>query len=240
MGLRVNEAHRLIAEAGFAVGRLQRTLTDRHPDGLIIAQSPRPQTRVRPGTAIGLTVAESGVRVPHLWGMHISKAAKILGQAGLVPGNITRSQRSGMAQDTVISQWPAAGNLIRRGNRVNLTIAIEAPTAPPSVYRDPAPPVYQAPTSPPAPYRTPSPPPDIYRAPTPPVLPVPMEILKPCTIPNVIGGDEKRAIAMLRAAGFGYRIVSRLSGNRISRQTPAPGAKALCGSTVELIVGTIY
>ncbi len=119
----VDRAHELLGRAGLKVGSQQRQLVANAAAGNVIGQNPPPGERVRKFSPVSLTVAEAGVEVPSLTGVSYRRATVILKGVGLSTSNPTRHPRADMAADTVISQSPRAGTLVRQGTHVHLDIS---------------------------------------------------------------------------------------------------------------------
>lgn len=121
--MHIDQALYLIREKNLIMGRQLKELTDRYREGTIIGQSILPGTRVYPGTAIDLTVAEAGVRVPNIENISLQQADQILNNTGLYRGNITQIQTDRYSSGTIMSQWPRAGTLVRRGSTIDIEMA---------------------------------------------------------------------------------------------------------------------
>lgn len=207
----VDRAHELLGRAGLQVGSEQRQLVHNVAAGTVISQNPPPGERVRKFSPVSLTIAEAGVQVPSLTGMSYKRAMMILRGAGLSTGNPTTHPRADMAADTVISQSPKAGTLVRQGTNVHLDISQK--------------PVAVAPV--------PLTVPPVFRSPT-------QRMQAACTVPYIMHQTENIAVSMIRKAGLVPRIDLRLGGKQIvTRQAPRGNTTAVCGSTVTYSIGRL-
>lgn len=90
---------------------------------LVVGQDPAPGNRVRPGTNVTLRVANPGVRVPNLTGRPEKEATSLLRQANLGVGYISRQYHDRYPSYIVTHQSPAAGQVVRPGSTVALTVS---------------------------------------------------------------------------------------------------------------------
>ncbi|WP_117625013.1 SUMF1/EgtB/PvdO family nonheme iron enzyme, partial [Sedimentisphaera salicampi] len=65
----------------------------------------------------------SDVEVPSVWGLSEAEAEEAIFSAGLSVGSLTQQHSLSFPQDTVISQYPAAGESVPYGSGVNLTVS---------------------------------------------------------------------------------------------------------------------
>ncbi len=93
------------------------------PD-VILSQSPSPNTQVKTGSAVDLVVSQSSmVVVPSLAGKSLEGALRSLSDHQLQVGNIERNPKADVARDTVLQEFPAAGEQVKGGSKVDLMIA---------------------------------------------------------------------------------------------------------------------
>jgi hypothetical protein len=107
------------------------------PDGEVVAQHPASGGEVKKGSSIRLNVSNgesattqpttttttqpATVTVPDLTRMRLSVARRFLGERGLVAN--TRHVPSSLPRDRVVSQHPAPGTTLRRGDHVFVTVS---------------------------------------------------------------------------------------------------------------------
>jgi beta-lactam-binding protein with PASTA domain len=121
-GRPLGDARQLLARSGLRVGRSNDQLVESGVDGAVLSQSIPPGTRVARDTAVDVTVAASGVRVPSLVGSPESSASAVLQRSGLLLGSVSRQAGPGKP-GTVIDQKPSSGTLVRRQSSVSIVVA---------------------------------------------------------------------------------------------------------------------
>jgi beta-lactam-binding protein with PASTA domain len=91
--------------------------------GTVLAQSPKPGARAKPGTTVVLQVAKgnAAVSVPNVVGQSRAQAASALQQAGLKA--TTAQVPSSQPKGTVVAQNPAGGQKVSTGSGVRLNIS---------------------------------------------------------------------------------------------------------------------
>jgi len=207
----VDQAHELLGRVGLKVVSQQRQLVANAVAGAVIGQNPPPGERVRKFSPVSLTIAEAGVEVPPLTGMHYKRAMEILRRAGLATSDPTRQQRADMAADTVISQSPRAGTLVRQGTNVHLEISQKPVAVVPMPLPMPQPPKLEM-----------------------------LQMQPLCRVPDIMHKTENAAMSMIRKAGLIPQVDFRLGGEQVvTRQVPPGNTTAACGSTVTFSIGRL-
>lgn len=91
----------------------------------IVAQSPKAGTRLVYGKTVDLVVSQGSVnlvKMPALEGLNLDNASKILIESELVVGNIIYVDNQTYLPNTVLHQSIKAGELIKKGTPVDLTV----------------------------------------------------------------------------------------------------------------------
>jgi eukaryotic-like serine/threonine-protein kinase len=109
--------------AGLRVG----TTTEQPSDlakGLVISSSPAAGTDTAPGTAVDLMVSHGPeeIEVPDLTHKGVSKARKMLQDAGLAVGTTRYDYDEDYGGNVVLRQNPAAGTRVPKGTKVDLDV----------------------------------------------------------------------------------------------------------------------
>ncbi len=94
------------------------------PRGQVIGSTPAALARVRAGRRVALVIS-SGKReigVPNLVGLGLTEAERILADTALTAGQVTR-RHSDQPAGQVVSQKPAAGRKLTRGEKVDLIVS---------------------------------------------------------------------------------------------------------------------
>lgn len=125
-----------IENTGLTLGTVTEQVADQ-PRGLVIASSPPAGTKIElPGSVdIVLSKGPATVQVPDLYGRSVGEARSMIEQIGLRIAGISRDTSSLQPENTVIRQYPAAGQNIGAGGPVSLTVSHFPP--PPSIQIDP-------------------------------------------------------------------------------------------------------
>jgi hypothetical protein len=123
-GNTVSEATAKLEALHLAVGtKTVRDAPTKDPD-TVLNQSPSPNTRVKTGSTVDLILSQSSmVEIPRLVGMSLDDARRTLADRQLQVGNIDREPKAGVAHDTVLQQFPDAGERAKDGSKVGLMVA---------------------------------------------------------------------------------------------------------------------
>ena len=103
--------------------------------GTVLAQSPKPGARAKPGTNVILQVAKgnAAVSVPNVVGQTQQQAVSTLQQAGLKA--TTAQVPSSQAKGTVVAQNPAAAQKVSQGSSVRVNVSKGSATPPTTTTR---------------------------------------------------------------------------------------------------------
>src|SRR3954471_6016930 len=129
------QARIAIENTGLTLGNVSEQLAEQ-PRGLVIATSPPAGTKVQlPGAVdIVLSKGPATVQVPDLYGRTVGEARSMIEQIGLRIAGVSRDTSSIQPENTVIRQFPAAGQSVSAGGPVSLTVSHFPP--PPSIRID--------------------------------------------------------------------------------------------------------
>ncbi len=96
---------------------------------LVLSQYPPSDERVKSGTAVDLVVsgATAQVEVPTITGQMLDNALHTLAEHQLVVGDVQRQARAGVARDTVLQQFPQAGERVKVNGKIDLLVADQPP-----------------------------------------------------------------------------------------------------------------
>ena len=249
------EARRVLESRGLRVGTAGR-VESRVAEGRVLTQTPRAGSRVEPGTAIDLDVAEPArVTTPNVVGHDEQAAIRRLTAADLTLGRVRREE-SRQPEGTVVSQTPAADQRTRSGTAVDLVVAARRTAQVPDLMGhlagDAARLLAEAglrqgrvrqqesrqrtgtvlAQSPAAHTRV--------AADT--VVDLVVAAAVTVRVPNVLGRSERAAAARLGRAelrrGQTTTEESREPGGTVTAQVPGAGDRAAAGSAVDLVVAT--
>jgi serine/threonine-protein kinase len=159
-GMEKDEAIALLQRMGFQV-RL-RTVTSMKDEGELLGMAPAAGTQVPMPAIVVLTVSAGPPKIvaPGVTGGTIDQAEARLEAAGLRLGRVAYDSLSTAPLGDVVAQSPEAGDSVRMGGAVRITISGHDPHPPPPVVVDSAaPPGGEPPPAEPEPAPPPPPPP---------------------------------------------------------------------------------
>ena len=121
-GLSRSSAEARLAAEGLGVSLVQRESDE--PEDEVIAQDPRPGTRVGRGSRVTITVSSGReqVEVPSVVGLSAGAAAGALRAAGLGVSRRTRPVESESEDGVVVDQRPPPGSQVDRGRTVLIVV----------------------------------------------------------------------------------------------------------------------
>jgi len=96
---------------------------------LVLSQYPPSDERVKSGTAVDLVVsgATAQVEVPAITGQTLDNALHTLAEHQLVVGDVQRQARAGVVRDTILQQFPQAGEMVKLNGKIDLLLADQPP-----------------------------------------------------------------------------------------------------------------
>lgn len=130
-GLSEPDAIALLLRYGFRVAR--RRVPDRREPGTILGLSPAAGQRAAVGSVVTMTLSAGPpwVRAPNVVGLLLPDARLRLEAGGLSVGRVGYDPASLEPVGTIVAQGPAAGDSLRMGSGVRVTLAGENPNPPP-------------------------------------------------------------------------------------------------------------
>lgn len=129
------QAEKRLRNAGLEVGTVDRAYSDTYKRGVVMDSDPGSGDRIRDGASVDLTVSRGPetVKVPDVSGTPLGRAKSELKKSGLEPGMVTKKFSDQIAQGSVISTDPAAGDTRRAGSAVALVVSKGSPVDVPDV-----------------------------------------------------------------------------------------------------------
>jgi serine/threonine-protein kinase len=123
-GLGQQQARLAIENAGFQFGPITQQTSDQ-PRGAVVGSTPAAGEQIPLPAVVRIAVSQgpASLQVPDLTGRTVADARSTLEQLGLHLGAVSRDTSSFQPENTVLSQSPAAGQMIAAGGRVNLRIS---------------------------------------------------------------------------------------------------------------------
>lgn len=125
-GLSTRDSRFALERSRLHLGNVEYATSDTYPENTIISQTVPPGTKVSRGSAIGVTVSRGKVvletLVPDLTGRTLAEAEKLLAARGLRTGNITSQPSFDLLPNTIVDQFPRAGESVSEGQAVDLFV----------------------------------------------------------------------------------------------------------------------
>jgi len=120
------EAGFTLERVGLKLGSVSYAVSDAYPENTIIEQSMPPGSHVARGSSVNIVVSRGFVVeetiIPSLIGRTTTEAGKLLVEAGLKLGIITYQPSFDLLPNTVVDQFPRAGEAAKRGQTVDLFV----------------------------------------------------------------------------------------------------------------------
>lgn len=129
IGKSIKDAKILLLSSNMRMGTVSYDSTDTSGGETIIRQSIPKNSKVKPETYISVTLPKQpslgNISVPSLVNRSLTEAEKILASDKLITGKIIRVYRSDLNPNTVVDQYPRAGDLVEEGKEINLWVVDE-------------------------------------------------------------------------------------------------------------------
>lgn len=124
--LSLKEAEAISTKKGLTLQVLAEVHDPTKPPGTILSQIPPPNTRVREGRIVKITVSKGGktVLVPKLEGISIRQAELLLVHEGLELGEVSWTSSGSFPEDVVIASTPLSGTSVPHGMFINLRVSL--------------------------------------------------------------------------------------------------------------------
>jgi beta-lactam-binding protein with PASTA domain len=126
-GHSMRDAKFALERVGLRLGNTTFQPSDQYPENTIIAQSFSAELRIPRGARVDITVSSGRVvagstLVPNLVGKTVTEGQRILGTVGLGVGNITYQPSYELVPNTIVEQFPRAGDAALAGQKVDLFV----------------------------------------------------------------------------------------------------------------------
>jgi len=126
--LSLDDATAALTEANLAVGKTTQAYDEKIEAGHVVSSTPRAGTPLKKGQTVDLVVSKgpAPVTIPSLVNKTKAAATKVLTSAGLVV-KYSEDYSKTVAEGSVVSSNPAAGQTVDKGSTVTLTISLGPP-----------------------------------------------------------------------------------------------------------------
>jgi beta-lactam-binding protein with PASTA domain len=133
-GRSVRDASFSLERFGLKIGNLEYQPSDTLFENTVIGQSPLPGAKIRSGNAVDLIVSQGKnadrIPVPSVLMKTLNEAEKFLTASGLTAGKITYQVSLDLLPNTVIEQYPRAGEFVSKERPIDLIVAQKADQRP--------------------------------------------------------------------------------------------------------------
>jgi eukaryotic-like serine/threonine-protein kinase len=125
VGRPVDEATRILRDAGLTSEIVRRQFSSTAPPFTVISQDPEDGLKVKEGVTVQLVVSQGPeqVEVPRLEGLTRQQAEQRLAEASLALGDISTRPDDVVEEGKVVSQTPPAGSRQEKGRQVSLVLS---------------------------------------------------------------------------------------------------------------------
>ncbi len=128
VGKSILDARFALERVGLKLGSVEES-TSNQPKDMIFDQQFAVGTELRKGQSVGVSVSIGkgfgDIVVPDLIGKSLSEATKILADSSLAVGKINYQFSNSLLPNTILDQYPATGNRLNAGDKVDLFITKE-------------------------------------------------------------------------------------------------------------------
>ncbi len=125
-GRTLRDARFALERYGLRLGGVSYATSPTFPENTVIDQSITQNTRVQRGAQVGVVVSMGAdslqIVVPQVTGKSTTEAERILLAAGLKVGNVTLQPSFDLLPNSVVDQFPRAGDHASRGQAVDLFV----------------------------------------------------------------------------------------------------------------------
>jgi len=125
-GKTLREAKFALEREGIKLGTIEYQQSEEFPPNTIMEQKRSPGSKVKGGEYISVVVSlgpmEQKVAAPNLAGKTLTEATNILTGMGLKLGNITFLPSTELLPNTIIEQFPRAGEMVPNGQAIDLFV----------------------------------------------------------------------------------------------------------------------
>lgn len=125
-GRSMRDAKFALERYGLNLGTITFEPSSGYPENTIVAQSVSADSRIARGARVNIAVSsgseQGGVNVPNVTGKTVSEAEKILQSQGLNVGTISYQLSYELIPNTVVEQFPRAGESVPGGHNIALFV----------------------------------------------------------------------------------------------------------------------
>lgn len=124
-GKSIRDAMFSLERIGLNLGKVD-SVSSNNPEEMIISQQYSPGTPLKKGDYVGISISigqiSSSITIPNLIGKSFTDAEKVLADSLLKVGKINYQSSESLLPNTVLDQYPSAGNKVAQGSNVDLFV----------------------------------------------------------------------------------------------------------------------
>jgi beta-lactam-binding protein with PASTA domain len=124
-GKSLRDAKMLMIKSNMSIGKIDYAYSDSAANGMVFAQTPWPGTKTSASAEVSVTVSQGPllgrVPVPSLANLSLSEAIEKLKSIKLELGKV--NYQNGAPENTVLDQYPPAGDLVNEGAAIDVFVA---------------------------------------------------------------------------------------------------------------------
>ncbi len=125
-GRSVRDATLALERVGLSIGSIRYEVSSGFPVNTIIEQEIRESTNVTVGSTVNIVVSQGAGReqvpVPEVTKKSLADGERLLLQAGLRIGNVVYQSNQDLLPNTILEQYPRAGEMVTAGQAVDLVV----------------------------------------------------------------------------------------------------------------------
>ncbi len=125
-GRSMRDAKFTLERSGLHMGDVQYASSDAYPAGTIMDQSVQPGLKVSKGASVMIVVSRGRdlqeTSIPDFTGKTVNEVERLIAQQGLKLGNITYQASFDLIPNTVVDQFPRAGESAPQGQPIDLFV----------------------------------------------------------------------------------------------------------------------
>ncbi len=126
-GLMMIKAEKILTDAGFKIGKIERKKVPTENGGSVLSQNPQAKSKLPKGSAVDLVVndeiAGDSAKVPSVKGKKLDEVRKVLQGAGFVVGDGHMVKNNSYGRNVVLDLYPGEGVVLEKGRRIDLTVS---------------------------------------------------------------------------------------------------------------------
>lgn len=126
-GRTLRQARIYLNNLGLSMGKVRYVFDDSLPVDIVLSSTPEAGDTLEREMTIDLIISQgqepTEAFVPNLIGESLEKSARIIRDAGLTIGSVSRSVRKELLPETIISQSLSPGSKVSRGAEINLVVS---------------------------------------------------------------------------------------------------------------------